>query len=123
MHRITCRCRIIFNIPVDRCFPVFISRINEDGANVKIDSRFEAGSRRYRLAGKRYCRIYKRQQTLDREERVALRDTKFEFRMGELQAEDKKSAEDLQAERKREQIKVTSRSRFLRLRLRKNKPR
>ena len=39
-------------LPVDRSFPAFISSRNEDGANIKIDSSFEAGSRRYWLQGK-----------------------------------------------------------------------
>ena len=56
---------------VDRSFPAFISRIDEDGPNIEIDSSFEEGSRRYRLAGERYCRECNKEKTLDREKRPA----------------------------------------------------
>ena len=35
--------------PVDRSFPALFSRNNENGADTKISSSFEAGSRRSRL--------------------------------------------------------------------------
>ena len=54
--------RITFDITVGRSFPAYISRINEDGANIKIDSRFEAGSRRYtcRFDREGGCQVYER---------------------------------------------------------------
>ena len=51
------------------------------------------------LLGKEVCRVCEReQQTLDREERAAWRDTqkrKVEIRIAELQAEDKKRADEI----------------------------
>ena len=74
-----------------RSFEVFISRINEDVANIEIDSSFEAGSRRYRLQWKDIAEYVTSQQTSDREERAAWRDAQ---KMKE-QAEEKKRADEL----------------------------
>ena len=60
---------------VGRSIPAFISTLNEDGANIKINSSFEAENRRYRFDGKKADEYVREQQTLDREERAAWRDT------------------------------------------------
>ena len=79
------------------------------------------------LQGKDIAEYVTRQQTLDREERSAWRDTKkrqIEFRMAEeLQAERKKRADESHIKIQIAQDPDCSRSRLLRLRLRKNKPR
>ena len=82
---------------MDRSFPALFSRNNENGANTKISSSFEAGSRRYRFEGKDILEYIKEQQKLDREERAAWRN----IRIAELQAEEKKRADELQAEEKK----------------------
>ena len=84
---------------VYRSFPALLSRSNEDGANIKVDSNFVGGSRIYRLAGEDIAEYVTRQQTLDREERAAWRVTQkrqVEIRIAELQAEDKKRADEIQ---------------------------
>ena len=66
-----------------------VRRINEDGANIKLDSGFEAGSRRYRFDW---------EDKEDKEERAAWRDTqkrKVGILMAEPQAEDKKRADEI----------------------------
>ena len=72
---------------MDRSFPVFISRINEDGANIKIDSRLKQEAENIGLQGKDIAEYVTRQQTLDREERAAWRDTQkrqVEIRMARV---------------------------------------
>ena len=75
--------RITFDITVSRSFPAFVRRINEDGANIKISSSFEAGSRRNRLGGEGY--YVKEHQKLDKEERAAWRN----ILMAEIEKEKK----------------------------------
>ena len=75
-----------------RSFPVFISRINEDEANIKIASSLNGGSRRYRLAGEDIVEYVTRQQKLDTEERAAWRDNQ------KRQAEDKKMQAQVEVE-------------------------
>ena len=56
------------------------------------------------LTGKEVAEYVREQQTLDREERAAWRDTQkrqVEIRMEELQAEDKKRAVEVEAEEKK----------------------
>ena len=56
------------------------------------------------LQGKDIAEYATRQQTLDREERAAWKETQkrqVEIRMAELHAEDKKRADELQAEREK----------------------
>ena len=93
---------------MDRSFPALFSRSNKDGADTKISSSFETGSRRYRFEGKDILEYVKEQQKLDREERAAWRNIRIaelqaeeKKRADELQAEDKKRAEELQAEREK----------------------
>ena len=53
------------------------------------------------LTGKEVAKYVREQQTLDREERAPWRDTQkrqIEIRMAELQAEDKKRADEIQAD-------------------------
>ena len=91
---------------MDRSFPALLSRSNEDGANIKNSSSIEAGSRRLGFEGKELLDYVKEQQKLDREDRAEWR----KIRMAELQAEekkradeseDKKRADELQAEREK----------------------
>ena len=82
-----------------RSFPAFVRRINEDGANIKIDSSFEAED--IGLTGKEVAKYVREQLTLDREEREAWIDTQkrqVEIIMAELQEEDKKRADKIQAD-------------------------
>ena len=58
---------------MDKSFPAFLSRNNEDGASFKVNSSFEAACRRHRFDGEG-CSYVTRQQTLGREERAAWRD-------------------------------------------------
>ena len=101
---------------MDRSFPALFSKNNENGANTKISSSFEAGSRRG-FEGKDILEYVKEQQKLDREERAAWRETqKMQAQAdvelakirAEAEAEEKKRADELQAEEKRraDEIKV-----------------
>ena len=56
-------------LPVDRSFLAFLSRINEDGASIKIDSSLKQED--IGLMGKEVAEYVKEQQTLDRQERAA----------------------------------------------------
>ena len=59
-----------------RNFPAFLSGINEDGANIKVNSSFETGGRRNGpKKGKDDAEYVTRHQALHREERAAWRDT------------------------------------------------
>ena len=78
-----------------------IAVCNEIVENRKIEVNFEAGSRRYWFTGKDIAEYVGEQQSLDREERAAWREAQkrqVEFRMAELQAKNKKRAEELQAD-------------------------
>ena len=83
---------------MDRNFPALFSRNNENGANTKISSTFEDIG----FEGKDILEYIKEQQKLDREERAAWRN----IRMAELQAEEKKRADELDDRRRADEIKV-----------------
>ena len=67
--------RITFDITVGRSFPAFIRRINEDGANIKMEPTLRSTlvlkqeAEEIDLQGKDIAEYVTRQQTLDREER------------------------------------------------------
>ena len=79
---------------MDRSFPALFSRGNENGANTKISSSIEAGSRRSGI--KEIMEYVKEQQKFDREERAAWR----HIRMTELQteAEEKRRADEIKVQ-------------------------
>ena len=76
---------------------------------LKIDSSFEAGSRRHTGIGltvKEIAEYVRQQQALDREERAAWREAQkrqVEIRMAELQVEDKKRADESEDKRRAEE--------------------
>ena len=85
---------------MDRSFLALFSRNNENGANIKISSSIEAGSRRYEgnigYEGKEIMEYVKEQQKFDREERAAWTN----IRMTELQteAEEKRRADEIKVQ-------------------------
>ena len=78
-------------------------RSNKDGANTKIDSSFEAGSRKYWF-GKYIAEYVTRQQTLDRQVRADWRDAQ-EFYVEEKKRADEIRLAEIQAEAEAEEKK------------------
>ena len=85
-------------MPEDRSFPPLLSRSNEDGAKLRSTQVLREETKDIGLQGKDIAEYVTRQQTLDREERAVWRDTQkrqVKIRMAELQAEDRKRADDI----------------------------
>ena len=87
---------------MDSSFPALLSRSNKNGDNTKIDASVEAGSRRYWFTGEGHCR----QQTLDREERAALREAQkmqaqADIELAKIRAEADRAEADPEAEEKK----------------------